>query len=113
MKYFLFIILLALLISCANKTYQYPHVLIETDIGDIELEVYTAKAPLTASAFLLNVDKGLYKNAVFYRVLKTDDQPVNNNPGLIQGGVYHNDITAPLIPHEPTRVSGLSHTDGT
>ncbi|MEO6582891.1 MAG: peptidylprolyl isomerase [Ferruginibacter sp.] len=111
-KYLLYILIIVCLISCEHNASPYPHVLITTDLGEIELEIYTDKAPITANAFLLNVGKKLYKNSFFYRVLKTDDAENNINPGLIQGGVYASKITAPLIPHEPTTLSGLSHTDG-
>src|SRR5688500_2803129 len=108
-------ILLIALSSCTSKKYENPHVLLDTQYGDIELELYPAKAPQTVKAFLKNVEDGHYTNTAFYRVLKNEDMPANVNVGLIQGGVYKSGRALQLkgTPHETTNRSGLSHTDGT
>ncbi len=109
----LFIIFTCLfLISCAHKHYDNPHILIETAYGDIEAELYPAKAPKTVAAFLSYIDAGYYKNASFYRVLKDDDMPTDYNSGLIQGGLWPDKKNIPGIEHESTRQTGLSHTNG-
>ena len=68
-KFFVFFISLWLL-SCSHKKYENPHVQIQTDFGNIEVELYPAKAPKSVAAFLSYVDSGLSKNSSFYRVLK-------------------------------------------
>ncbi len=104
--------------SCASKHYAHPHVLIETDAGDIEAEIYTDKAPKTATAFLHNVDNGLYKHSSFYRILNDDNQPSDAfKSELIQGGIwttnYQKTISLPHIPHETTQQTGIHHLNGT
>ncbi len=112
-KYLLFIITLCG--SCESKQYTNPHILINTSLGKIELEIFPDKAPQTAQAFLTNVEKGMYDESSFYRVLKSEDVPSNVNTGLIQGGVYTSGKNKGLkgTPHETTNRSGLTHTDGT
>ena len=116
MRYFLILILSALLFSCKNASHENPHVLIETGMGDIELELYPSKAPKTVAAFVANIKAGIYDKGSFYWVLKADELPSDFNTGIIQGGTW--DLSAgekpgAAIPHESTKQSGLSHTDGT
>ena len=104
--------------SCSHPKYKEPHVLIETKFGDIEIELYPAKAPKTVAAFLSYVDSGFYKNSSFYRVLKEENQPsASFKSELIQGGIWHTDykkgISLPGIPHEPTNQTGILHKNGT
>jgi peptidyl-prolyl cis-trans isomerase A (cyclophilin A) len=112
----LFIIAINIL-SCTHHSYKYPHVKIETNFGDIEIELYPDKAPKSVSAFLSYVDSGLYKECSFYRVLKEENQPFAAfKTELIQGGIwqtnYKKSITLSHISHEPTNVTGLAHTNG-
>ena len=102
-----------LMISCSNKKSNFPQILIQTNYGDIEAEIYPAKAPKTVAVFLSYIDKDFYKNTTFYRVLKDEEMPTDNNSGLIQGGLWPNLKSVMGTEHESTRQSGLSHTDGT
>jgi peptidyl-prolyl cis-trans isomerase A (cyclophilin A) len=105
------------IISCSNPTYKNPHVIIETQLGDIEVELFADKAPKTVAAFLLHVDSGFYNKTSFYRVLKTEEFPTQTNTGIIQGGMWQTNskkkITIPGIEHETTKISGLTHQSGT
>ena len=91
MKY-LYIIIAALLLTRCHPKYANPHIEIQTKFGDIEVELFPAKAPKTVAAFLSYVDSGFYKNSYFYRVL-TDDKdaheiiraPIPNTRGKIVG----------------------------
>lgn len=110
--------LLFLLISCTQKKYKEPHVVIETKFGDIEVELYPDKAPESVAAFLYYVDSGFYKNSSFYRVLKEENQPSGSfKSELIQGGIwqtnYKKGIALPGIPHETTKQTGVLHKNGT
>ena len=102
--------------SCNSKGSKYPVVKIATSLGDIRIELYEDKAPRTAGAFLQYVNKGLYKRASFYRVMKTDGVEEISNTGFIQGGIWHTDpqkvTMLPETVHEPTSMTGLTHTDG-
>lgn len=115
MKRLLF--LLAVIVFSCQEKYKNPHVLIETQLGDIEVELFPEKAPATVAAFLSYVDSGFYNNSSFYRVLKTEELPSDNNTGIIQGGTWQTKPgLKPVIPgirHEPTGESGLTHQSGT
>lgn len=114
MKPFVFGLITLLFISCSQPGYKEPHVIINTRLGDIEIELYPDKAPKTVAAFLSYVDSGLYKHASFYRVLKTDEMPTDFNTGIIQGGLYQakEKMNIKPIVHESTKQTGLSHTNG-
>lgn len=95
-----------------------PHVIIETGYGDIEIELYTEKAPLTSNAFLRYIDSGYYDQSNFYRVLNMYNQPSNAPKAfLIQGGIWksNNELaqSLPGIPHESTKQTGILHKEGT
>lgn len=107
-----------LFISCSSPKYTHPHVIIQTEAGDIEAEIYTDKAPKTAAAFFRNVDSDWYKRSSFYRILNDDNQPSNAAKSeLIQGGIwktnYAKSISVPRIPHETTKQTGVMHLNGT
>lgn len=105
--------------SCKQKkNYKEPTVKIETNYGDIIVELYPEKAPKTVAAFLAYVDSGYYKDGSFYRVLKAEDQPSSSfKSDLIQGGIWETknkmQIKLPGIPHETTKQTGILHKDGT
>lgn len=103
--------------SCTHTKYKEPTIKIKTNFGDILVELYPEKAPVTVAAFLSYVDSGYYKNSSFYRVLKEEDQPSNAfKSQLIQGGIwqsqYKKQLGLPGIPHETTRQTGVLHKDG-
>ena len=111
-------VILLIFASCSHPTYKEPHVLIETSFGDIEIELYSGKAPKSVAAFLSYVDSGFYKKSSFYRVLKEENQPsASFKSELIQGGIwqtnYKKGISLPGIPHEPTNKTGITHKEGT
>ncbi len=114
---FLCAFLFCLYISCSSPKYNHPHAIIQTDAGDIEVELYTDKAPQTAGAFLRNADAGLYRASSFYRILNHDNQPSNAiKSDLIQGGVWKTNYakaqSLPDIPHESTKQTGILHKTG-
>jgi peptidyl-prolyl cis-trans isomerase A (cyclophilin A) len=106
-----------LALSCHSSNPDTPHVLIRTQAGDIEVELYLRKAPLTAGAFLSYVDSGFYKNGSFYRVLNEDNQPTGTDfSKLIQGGIWNTNHAKAVslfgVPHETTQQTHILHTDG-
>jgi peptidyl-prolyl cis-trans isomerase A (cyclophilin A) len=117
MKEILFSILFLSLVSCSQKSYKNPHVLIKTELGNIEVELYPGKAPATVTAFLANTDAGLFDNSSFYRVIKNDNVPAEYNSGLIQGGIFKSNpqgqAQVKRIVHESPRQTGLTHSSGT
>jgi len=93
-----------------------PHIMLRTELGDIVLELYPKRAPITVENFLRYVDEERFTDASFYRVVRLDNQPKNNiKIDVIQGGLKednHPQILPP-IPHETTEQTGLHHEDGT
>ncbi len=73
-KYHWFLILITLVhLQC---TYN-PHVVIVTNLGEIEIELYMSETPKHAENFVKLVNNGFYVGTIFHRVV----------PGtLIQGG---------------------------
>ena len=115
--FFLFSIIVISSCSQSEKKYDKPTIDIETNFGDIIVELYPEKAPKTVAAFLSYVDSGYFKNSSFYRVLKKEDQPMNvAKTQLIQGGLWQTKIkkqqTIPGIPLETTKETGILHTKG-
>lgn len=72
----------AIAITCfiqnARANTVYPKVLLETNQGEIVLELYPEKAPETVENFLKYVRDGFYNGTIFHRVIKGF---------MIQGGV--------------------------
>ena len=82
------------------------HVRLMTSAGEIILALDTSRAPRTAANFLAYVDQRRLDGTVFYRTMRMGDG------GLIQGGT-RGDRARVLraVPHEPTSMTGLSHTN--
>lgn len=118
MRYRILIAAMIVLASCSTQEKDNPHVEISTRYGDIEIELYPKKAPVTVAAFLSYIDAGYYEESSFYRVLIDSDQPSwAPKSEIIQGGIYKANgalvSKIPGIEHETTAQTGLSHTNGT
>jgi len=91
-------------------------VVMKTSVGDIQFEIYTEAAPITATNFLKYVDGKHYdKNAGFYRTVRMDNQAQNRiDIEVIQGGLGMEATNLPFdaIAHETTRTTGILHRDG-
>ena len=72
-----------LALPCAANAAPLPKVKIETSMGDIVVELNSAKAPKTVSNFLYYVKSGFYKDTIFHRVI---------NGFMIQGGGHTADM---------------------
>ena len=111
-----FIFCAMLFMACHQTEYKNPHIVINTQLGNIEVELFPHQAPKTVAAFLSYIDSGFYNKASFYRVLKTEELPTANNTGIIQGGIWQTNpgkkITIRGIEHETTKQSGLTHQSG-
>jgi peptidyl-prolyl cis-trans isomerase A (cyclophilin A) len=104
---------LAILVAGGPGAAENPRVLVQTDIGDILLEVDVAGAPITAANFLRYVDAGLYDGTAFHRTVTLDNQPNDAvRIEVIQGGILPGDKSFPPIAHETTDRTGIKHADG-
>ena len=93
-----------------------PRVLIKTELGDIEMEVFMDRAPVTAANFMKYVEEGRFRGATFYRTVTMDNQPDNDvKIEVIQGGLGEDPegLALPPIAHETTDKTVVLHKDGT
>ncbi len=82
----------------------------QTALGAIVLQIEKQRAPITATNFLRYVDQKRFDGINFYRALKMDEA---GNYGLVQAGVRGDPkkLLKPIA-HEPTTVTGLTHSSG-
>jgi peptidyl-prolyl cis-trans isomerase A (cyclophilin A) len=111
------LVLLAVLARTAAQEPARPvHVVIESEAGEIEAEIDTVRAPITAANFLKYVDAGLFDGGRFFRTVRPDnqvDKPVKIAVIQAAGSRARRADFLPAIPLERTNVTGLSHKDGT
>lgn len=116
MKTFSKILLLLVLFVSTTIITNAQKILIKTSEGEIKIELFAKKAPITVANFLKYVDEKIYDGASFYRTVRLDNQP--NSPvkiEVIQGGT-NDDKTKksfPPIELETTEKSKIKHLDGT
>ena len=88
---------------------------IQTELGDIEVAIDSINAPNTSVNFLKYVDEGFYSTGSFYRTVKLDNQPDNDVwIEVIQGGINreYRDKQFPPINLERTNQTHVKHEDG-
>ena len=100
-----------LILSCLSTSStilaaENPRVLMKTSKGDIKLELYAEKAPLSVENFINYANSGFYDGTIFHRVI---------SHFMIQGGGFTPDMqkkpTAEPIRNEAS--NGLSNKRGT
>lgn len=113
-----FLTLAFIIVSIEILSAQNPKVLISTEVGNIIIEIFQDKAPITSSNFLRYADAGKYKNlATFYRVVRYNNQPESSSKiEVIQGGYCEDSTIERLqftpIKHETTQTTGILHKNG-
>jgi cyclophilin family peptidyl-prolyl cis-trans isomerase len=83
-----------------------PHVIMDTSMGPVEIELFADKAPLSVANFLKYTDEGFYKDTIFHRVI---------DGFMIQGGGFTSDMKQKPT-HDPIKneaANGLKNTIGT
>jgi len=109
----LMLLLLALPVSAQNKN---PHVVLHTELGEIEVELDAVHAPVTVANFLRYVTGGFYTGGTFYRTVTLQNQPDNLvKIQVAQAGINpkrKKDGFPPIV-LERTSKTGLHHRDGT
>ncbi len=101
------ITLLLLLSFClASPAFAYKYVVIETNYGDITVELNDEKAPQSVANFLSYVDALHYTDTIFHRVIKDF---------MIQGGNFTVDMTPKKnrAPIKNEAANGLRNLRGT
>jgi peptidyl-prolyl cis-trans isomerase B (cyclophilin B) len=66
-----------------------PQVILETTLGDVKLELFPDKAPVTVANFLTYVREGFYDGTIFHRIISN---------AIVQGGGFK----PGLVYQEPT-----------
>lgn len=105
-----------------------PHVVIDTSLGEIELELNAKQAPISVENFLGYVDAGSYNGTIFHRVIpgfmvqgggfdknmqqKPTNKPIENEAG---NGLKNNRGTVAMAriqaPHSATMQFFINHAD--
>jgi peptidyl-prolyl cis-trans isomerase A (cyclophilin A) len=105
MKHVLFFAL-SVILSLSIQAKGNPVVVIETSHGDVEIELFEKKAPITVKNFLGYVKSGFYNGTIFHRVIDNF---------MLQGGGFSRDLgrknTKAPIKNEAT--NRISNTVGT
>jgi cyclophilin family peptidyl-prolyl cis-trans isomerase len=85
---------------------QNPQVLLETSMGNITIELFKEKAPITVRNFLGYVKEGFYDGLIFHRVIKDF---------MVQGGGMSESLEQkkPKFAIKNEATNGLSNTRGT
>jgi peptidyl-prolyl cis-trans isomerase A (cyclophilin A) len=87
-------------------------VVMATAEGDIEIDLYLDRAPVTAGNFLTLVDDGALDGATFYRAVTYANDRGSPKIEVIQGGLGDASEAFDTIDHETTEDTGILHTDG-
>ncbi len=102
----LFIVLFVFTVPGFGKVNANPKVIFETTMGNIVVELYPDKAPVSVENFITYVDSGFYDGTIFHRVIDNF---------MIQGGGFDKDLnrkeTREPIVNEAT--NGLKNYRGT
>ena len=95
----------------------------KTTAGNIVVEVYPDKAPISANHFLRLVDSGIYDGTEFYAAARRSNMPkmkmesgkewAIKSGGFILGGLGYQDTSIATIKHESTQLTGFKHREGT
>ncbi len=75
--------------AAGSSSGDHPVVVMTTNRGTIEIELYPDKAPATVENFLVYVDSGFYDGTIFHRVIKDF---------MIQGGGYSSSLVVSDAP---------------
>lgn len=103
-----------LVIGCNSSTNK--NIVIYTNLGEIQLELYHQKATTTCTNFLNYIEGRHFDGKSFYRTVTPLNQPYNDiKIEVIQGGISFNDNNSIFQPikHESTKYTGIKHIDGT
>jgi len=87
--------------------------IIKTEVGDIEMALFSENAPNTVANFIRYVEQGRFEDARFFRVVTPENQPNDSiRIEVIQGEIVGQEEGFAAIQLETTRETGLRHLDG-
>ncbi len=106
-SYIVIVIICALLVTGASaEELSNPKVVLETNFGDIVIELFPDDAPMTVENFLDYVNSGFYNGLLFHRVIENF---------MIQGGGFDTNLNQ-RTPNDPIineSYNGLKNVRGT
>jgi peptidyl-prolyl cis-trans isomerase A (cyclophilin A) len=107
--------LLLATVSGADRSQKLSRVLLQTELGEIEFAIDSARAPLTSSNFIRYVNGGFYNGGLFHRTVRPGNQPDNKvKIEVVQAGANparEKESFSPIA-LERTSKTGLKHEDG-
>ncbi|WP_117879556.1 peptidylprolyl isomerase [Aureibaculum luteum] len=116
MKNIKVVLLLLVITGISNSTHAQKSIkcLIDTSLGEIEIELYQDKAPITVQNFLQYVDSATYNNSSFFRTC-TKENEVDREIKIqvIQGGTIPKKTVRAPIKIETTAITKILHKNGT
>ena len=80
------LLLVTLLLHSALLDAQNPHVVLETNQGKIELELFKDAAPLAVENFTTHVKNGYYNGLTFHRIIPNFMIQGGDHTGTGRGG---------------------------
>lgn len=87
---------------------------IKTSLGNIYIELYPEKAPITVNNFMKYVDKDLFKNSSFFRTCTPENEADRDiKIEVIQGGDIDEEKLFGPIKIETTEQTKILHKHGT
>jgi len=88
--------------------------LIKTSLGNIQVELYSEKAPVTVANFLKYVNHRLYDGTTFFRACTPENEKEREiKIQVIQGGDVPEGKSFDPITIETTQQTGIHHLNGT
>ncbi|MGL6073653.1 MAG: peptidylprolyl isomerase [Fimbriiglobus sp.] len=100
------------MVAAGARAAENPVVVIETSMGNIKVELFEEKAPITVKNFLSYVDDKFYDATIFHRVIGKEN---SGKDFMIQGGGFTADMvqkkTKEQIKNEAT--NGVKNDRGT
>ncbi len=87
-------------------------VVLETQLGVIEIEVDVDRAPVSSGSFLAHIDAGLIAEGGFYRTVYPENDNGSPKISVIQGGILPGTNGLEPVEHETTSQTGILHGNG-
>lgn len=108
------LIVLLVFFTASIQGQEHTKCLIDTSLGEIEIELYKDKAPITVQNFLQYVDSAAYNNSSFFRTCTTENEAERTiKIQVIQGGNISEENQQSPIKIETTAVTSILHKNGT
>ncbi len=112
-RFLIFLLFLSVSFTALDSRDGQVKVLISTEMGDMTVEIFLKKAPITARNFLRYVDRKLYDGTFFFRTVTMANQPASPvKIEVIQAGIVAGKKAFAPIAHETTDKTGIKHVNG-